>query len=266
MRTRAERRRLGRPMWGAAASLATVLTLAAPALAEEPAGDWLGTIQGSQGEAHFLLHVRRRADGVYTGDQDDLDYCVKGLPVASLQATATTLSYVFPPTGARFEARWNEAARRWSGSYGSQKAAYPMELVRLPAGPRGVRLGVSFRLVDASGDPAAHQGETRVAFKDGELWLEPDVAISGEMVASARARPGADGRPVVDITLNETGKARLDSVTRAHIGRRMAILVDGKVVAAPVIRDEMAQGLAEIAGDFSTADACLMAEEIAPGP
>ena len=86
MRTRAERRRLGRPIRNAAAALAMILGVAAPALAEEPAGDWLGTIRGSQGEAHFLLHIRRGADGVYTGDQDDLDYCVKGLPAASLQA------------------------------------------------------------------------------------------------------------------------------------------------------------------------------------
>ena len=140
-----------------------------------------------------------------------------------------------------------------------------MELRRLPRGPAGASLGVSFRLVDDSGDAAAHAGETRVDFRDGQLWLEPDAAISGDMVASARARPDAEGRPVVDITLNEAGKARLDALTRANIGRRMAILVDGKVVTAPVIRDEMAQGAAEIAGDFSSADACLMAEEIAPG-
>jgi hypothetical protein len=259
-----ELRRLSRRTRNATVVLLAGLAVTADALAEEPAGDWLGTILGPRGEARFLLHVRRSADGAYVGVQDDLDLCVKGLPLGSFKATATTLAYVFAPTGARFEASWDEAAARWRGSYRSPQATYPMELIRETSVLTG--RGVSIRLVDGSGDPAVHRGETHVTFKDRELWLTPDAPITSDMAASARARSDAGERPVVDVTLNAVGKARLDALTRANIGRRVAILVDGKIVAAPIIRDEMAQGRAEIAGDFSSADACLLAEEIAPIP
>src|SRR4051812_8281987 len=96
--------------------------------------------------------------------------------------------------------------------------------------------GLSFRLVDETSDAAAHAGETQIAFKDQVLWLEAETPITGRMVAAARPFfDGPDRRPAVAFQLTALGAARLAMLTRSHIGRRIAILVGGKVVSAPRI-------------------------------
>ena len=67
------------------------------------------------------------------------------------------------------------------------------------------------------------------------------------------ARIGFDslsGKPKVLISCTEEGKKRLKEVTTKLIGKRMAIVIGGKVFMAPVIRQAIAGGYAEITGEF----------------
>ena len=67
------------------------------------------------------------------------------------------------------------------------------------------------------------------------------------------ARIGFDslsGKPKVLISCTEAGKKRLKEVTTKLIGKRMAIVIGGKVFMAPVIRQAIAGGYAEITGEF----------------
>ncbi len=123
--------------------------------------------------------------------------------------------------------------------------------------------GLSFRLVDDAPDPAAHAGEIQASFKDQLIWLEADAPITGRMVASARPfLDGAERRPSVAFQLTAEGATRFSALTRANLGRRIAILVNGRVVAAPRIQTEMSDGSGAISGDLTRRQASLLAMQI----
>ncbi|MBI5503884.1 MAG: protein translocase subunit SecD [Deltaproteobacteria bacterium] len=86
--------------------------------------------------------------------------------------------------------------------------------------------------------------------------VEPTVLMSGEVISDARHRPGQMGEaPYVAITLNSQGASVFDRITADNVGRRMAIVLDGKVQSAPVIRERIGGGRAVITGNFTLDEA-----------
>ena len=79
------------------------------------------------------------------------------------------------------------------------------------------------------------------------------VLISGDMLDDARPGFGQNNDPVVNFTLNATGGARFGKVTGQNIGRPFAIVLDGKVVSAPVIQAQIFSN-GQISGRFSIAE------------
>lgn len=66
---------------------------------------------------------------------------------------------------------------------------------------------------------------------------------------------------VIVINFNAEGVKKLGEVTEGLIGGRMAIIVNGELVAAPVIKEKITGGMVMIAGAFTEAEA----KEIADG-
>ncbi len=94
-----------------------------------------------------------------------------------------------------------------------------------------------------------------------------NVAKTPELDTSAvkAARFVADeisGKPQVEVKFREEGKTRFAEVTRAKVDKRLAILVEGKVIMAPIVRTEIKDGRAIIAGDFTQAEAKELADRI----
>ncbi len=83
--------------------------------------------------------------------------------------------------------------------------------------------------------------------------------FTGAGISSAIMRIGLDAsRPNdagVSLTMNTKGTAAFRKVSGASVGRQLAIVLDDRVVSAPVIRDRISQGRAQITGNFSTAEA-----------
>ncbi len=97
-------------------------------------------------------------------------------------------------------------------------------------------------LVDQSGG-YLHQLERRIALegthiRDAQLAFNPDT-----------------NEPVVNFKLDDEGARRFGEMTRANIGRQLAIVLDDEVITAPVIRSVIAGGSGEISGAFSSAEA-----------
>ncbi|MDT3777970.1 protein translocase subunit SecD [Nitrospira sp. MA-1] len=102
--------------------------------------------------------------------------------------------------------------------------------------------------------------ETAVSEPDGRAYSIPylvkkDAVLIGDVLQDARVSIGEFNEPIVSITFDSKGAREFDELTAANIGKRMAVVLDGKVYSAPVIRDRISGGRAIIEGTFSTAEA-----------
>ncbi len=87
------------------------------------------------------------------------------------------------------------------------------------------------------------------------IALQKDATLTGEDVADAR--PGFDqmNQAYVLLNFNSRGATVFERLTGENVGKRMAIVLDGKVYSAPNINERIAGGRASITGSFSTAEA-----------
>lgn len=86
--------------------------------------------------------------------------------------------------------------------------------------------------------------------------VERGVIMAGDVISDARHRPGEFGEsPYVAITLDSRGARIFERVTSENVGRQLAIVLDGKVQSAPVIRERIGGGRAIISGSFTLDEA-----------
>ena len=87
-----------------------------------------------------------------------------------------------------------------------------------------------------------------------DLYEEP--ALTGAQLKKAQLYfDNMSGEPTVSVKYDDEGKEILKEITGANIGRIMAILLDGEIISAPVIRDEISNGEATISGAFNPEEA-----------
>ncbi len=82
------------------------------------------------------------------------------------------------------------------------------------------------------------------------------VEVDGASLTDAR--PGQDtqnNRWVVNFTFDSVGARRFADVTNANVGRRFAIVLDDKVISAPVIQTPITGGRGQISGSFNARSA-----------
>ena len=119
---------------------------------------------------------------------------------------------------------------------------------------------LSFQLVDPriSASEARQQGRVPPGsillegMKEGEpaYVVEKLVMVSGEDLETASASFDENNRPSVSFQLTSTGGRKFGRVTGENIGRAFAIVLDGKVVSAPVIQSQIFPN-GQITGNFS---------------
>lgn len=90
--------------------------------------------------------------------------------------------------------------------------------------------------------------------KEMRYPIYTQVALGGEHLTNANAS-FSEGLPVVEFQFNSLGAQKFGAITQANIGRRFAIVLDGKVITAPVIRSSILGGRGIISGNFTTESA-----------
>jgi preprotein translocase subunit SecD len=111
----------------------------------------------------------------------------------------------------------------------------------------------------AESAPGAGLSEAIVPGSAEKIYLHSETIIGNADVVFARVVPG--DRPAtfnVGIMFSSDGSAKMEKATQSHLNRPLAILVDGRVVAAPTLRSEI-RGSAVITGDFTSAEAGTIA-------
>jgi len=84
--------------------------------------------------------------------------------------------------------------------------------------------------------------------------VQKRIMVSGESLTDAQAT-FQDAQPVVSFRFDSIGAKRFGDATRDNVGRLFAIVLDGKVISAPVIRDAITGGSGVISGSFTTESA-----------
>ena len=122
---------------------------------------------------------------------------------------------------------------------------------------------MTFRLVDENANPAAAAqpppGDDYLPMQDRpteKIAVRKRIDVDGADLTDARAGTSPEtGEWVVNFTFNSVGARRFADVSRANVNHRFAIVLDDKVISAPVIREAITGGRGQISGSFNAASA-----------
>ena len=100
-------------------------------------------------------------------------------------------------------------------------------------------------------------GYELLTLQEKPILLEKKAVLTGDALTDARVdfSQRAFGEPYVSLTFNNKGARLFSQITGQNVNRRLAIVLDGVVQSAPVIRERIPSGKAQITGKFSVDEA-----------
>lgn len=112
--------------------------------------------------------------------------------------------------------------------------------------------------------PAPGLREASVGLQPRLVYVHDEAILTNADIAGALVVAGASPEQFgVEIRLSERGSASMRAATRNHIGRPVALMLDGFVVVAPTVRSEIA-GVGVLTGDYSRSEAERIVRGILP--
>ena len=97
-------------------------------------------------------------------------------------------------------------------------------------------------------------GVEKLNYEDGieEATVSKRIIISGDNLLDAQPKMDTQtNQTIVSFSLDRVGAKRFGKATSTGIGKQLAIVLDGKIISAPVIRDTIASGSGQISGGFT---------------
>ncbi len=116
---------------------------------------------------------------------------------------------------------------------------------------------LNFRLIEDSEEFGV---ETLVSEIGEKLNVSKRIAMSGENLIDAQPNfNNQSNQPTVSFTLDRLGAQKFGRTTTDNVGRRLAIILDGKIISAPSINEPITSGNGMISGNFSFQEATDLA-------
>ena len=110
-------------------------------------------------------------------------------------------------------------------------------------------------------------GAEKLSYEDEseeDALVSKRIILSGDNLLDAQPRMDSEtNETVVTFTLDRVGAKRFGKATSTGIGKQLAIVLDGKIISAPVIRDTIASGSGQISGGFTFQSATDLAKSVA---
>ena len=131
----------------------------------------------------------------------------------------------------------------------------------------GTTARLTFQFVEESANPNGPAPPGAEIFESQDLGptglpvsyvVSKRVMVKGESLTDAQAT-FQDAQPVVSFTFDTEGAKRFADATKANVGRLFAIILDEKVISAPVIREPILGGSGIISGNFTSQSASDLA-------
>src|SRR5579875_2234785 len=142
-------------------------------------------------------------------------------------------------------------------------------VVELPGVGKTAKL--TFQLVDPNvtveearaghlppGDEILPAAGGQTGAEEGAYVVRRRVIVGGGQLVDAQ--PTFEGNePVVDFRFDPEGARRFAEATRANVGKQLAIVLDNKVISAPVVKEPILGGTGVITGNFTVQSASDLA-------
>ena len=101
----------------------------------------------------------------------------------------------------------------------------------------GVLLQAQGAIEIRAASSTAVAGWQRVTAADGEaIWVAPATSLTSADFAPSVSHTQRDGRDAVGVVFTAEGARKMRALSAAQLNQRIALLLDGKVIWAPVVR------------------------------
>jgi preprotein translocase subunit SecD len=114
---------------------------------------------------------------------------------------------------------------------------------------------ITFEIRRAETEPGPGLTETNVQGSKQKVYLHREAAltrtdIAGALVTEEKGQPRA-----VSIRLTKEGSKKIAQLTQRHLNKPLAILVNGQVISAPVVRSKITGENILLTGNFTNEEA-----------
>lgn len=118
---------------------------------------------------------------------------------------------------------------------------------------------LEFKLVKKDADLEALASTSLEAF----FQSFEETGLTGKFLERAAVEfDQTSGAPAVSVQFNPEGKALFGKITEQNVGRNLAIFLDGRIISAPVIREQIPDGKAQISGGFTPDEAKQLVRDL----
>ena len=97
-------------------------------------------------------------------------------------------------------------------------------------------------------------GTEKLQFEDGseEVIVSKRIILNGDNLIDAKTAVNPQtNETVVSFNLNRVGAKKFAKATTTGVGKRLAIILDGKIISAPGVREPIIGGSGQISGNFT---------------
>ncbi len=115
----------------------------------------------------------------------------------------------------------------------------------------GKTANLSFRLVAENDEDF---GSETLFFEDNTTTLKVNkrIALSGDNLVNAKpSLNNTTNETIVSFTLNRVGAKKFGRITTKNVGKKLAIILDNKIISAPTIQEPILGGNGQISGNFT---------------
>jgi preprotein translocase subunit SecD len=119
-------------------------------------------------------------------------------------------------------------------------------IVTLLAGILNGQSGVEIRAAAST----AVSGWKQMASPSGDpLWVAPEVKLTSADIARAEARNDPQAGPSISMVLTDEGAKKMAALSAAQSNKPIALLLDGEVIWAPMVRGSIGKEVRLTGGD-----------------
>jgi preprotein translocase subunit SecD len=118
-------------------------------------------------------------------------------------------------------------------------------------------------VVDEPGQDSETMTNNASGAREETLYVQKTPLMDQTAVSSAAVTTDpTSGAPQIDLEFSDVGRALFAAITKENINKRLAIVLDGQLYSAPVIRSEISGGRAVVTGAFTQQEARELVSKI----